>query len=418
MPRVSVLALGLALFGFAPCAALAQEPPEEVPRGATVADRPRPDYDPPGVRAGSFLIFPELAVQEQYESNIFATENNERADLITAIIPSIRVKSDWNNHAVSFLGDATVVKYADNDSEDFVDRTFGADGRLDIRRDARLFGGAAYRVRHEERSSPDNVAAAVEPIEYTVYSAVVGGEKEFNRLGFRLDNIFERYEFQDATNGFGQTIDQSGRDRNQFDVRLRTSYDLMPMRQVYLVTGYNRRDYNRDVDAGGVDRDSHGYTAGPGFRYDIDGIVFFDLFLGVRRQEFADPRLNSVTGVVGDGRVTWNVTRLTTITGTVTRDLRETSVAGSSAYFATRSELRADHELLRNVLLNARIGYQRDDFEDIDRTDNYYSAGAGAKYLINRNFVASAGYGYRQRESDRTSDFVDHTFTVRLTSHF
>ena len=410
--------VGLALLGLVPGATLAQEPPEEVPRGATVANRPRPDYDAAGVRAGSFLIFPDLALQEQYESNVFATTNNERADLITSIIPSLRVKSDWNNHSLSFLGDATVVKYADNDAEDFVDRTFGVDGRVDILRDARLFGGAAYRVRHEERSSPDNVAAAAEPIEYTVYSAVVGGEKEFNRLGFRLENIFERYSYQDATSLLGQTIDQSGRDRNQLDVRLRSSYEFMPLRQVYLITGYNRRDYNRDVDAGGVDRDSHGYTVGPGFKYDLNGIVFIDLFAGVRHQNFADPRLDSVTGVVAEGRVTWNVTRLTTITGTVTRDLRETTVAGSSAYFVTRGELRADHELRRHVLLNAKLEYERDDFEGIDRTDNYYVAGIGGKYLINRYLGASGGYGYRQRDSNTGSDFVDHTFTVRLSSHF
>lgn len=393
---------------------------EEIPRGATVANRPRPDYDPGGLRAGGFLFFPDLVVQEQYESNIFATPNNERADLITTVIPSLRVKSDWNNHALSFFGDTVVNKYYDNGDEDYMDHTVGIDGRLDIRRDARVFGGVAYRVRHEERSSPDNVQAADSPIEYNVASAIVGGEKEFNRLQFRLENVFERYSFVDAENQLGQPIDLSNRDRNQYNVTLRTAYELQPLRQVYLLTGYNRRDYNRDINSGGVDRDSQGFTVGPGIRYDIDGVIFLDLFAGYRRQDFADPTLRTVNGVVGEGRLTWNVTKLTTVTALVSRDLRESTLVGASSYFATRAALTVDHELWRNLLLNGRVEYERDSYQgSIDRTDNYYVAGVGAKYLINRYLAASGGYGYRERSSDaNNADFVDHTVTLRLGVHY
>lgn len=409
-------AIAVALFGDGPAQAQLMPPN---PQGETIATRPRPDYDAVGVRAGSFLVLPRVSLQETYNSNIFATPANERADLITTVAPSIDLRSDWNNHAVNFHADAAAAKYLDNGGEDFVDRGFSIDGRLDVRHDARLFGAAGYRVLHEARSSPDNVAAADAPIEYSVYGVRGGGEKTFNRFGFRLDGSAERYSYQDGQTALGMPIDQSGRDRNQYDVRLRSSYEFMPTRSIYLLTGYNRRAYERALDNSGFDRDSHGVTVGPGLRYDLGGLVLVDLFAGWRRQDIADARLGSVNAAVAAARVSWNVTRLTTVTGSVLRDLNETTVANASSYIATRAELRVDHELLRNLVLDARLGVEQDDFSGIERIDTYHLAGVGAKYLVNRLFSVSGGYGYRERSSDALgSDFVEHTMSVRLNTQF
>ncbi len=391
----------------------------QAPQGDTIATRSRPDYDAAGLRAGSFLVLPKLSVQESYNSNIFATPTDERADLVTTFLPSIGVRSDWNNHAINFYADVAAAKYVDNGGEDFVDRGVAMDGRLDIRRDARIFGAASYRVLHEPRSSPDNVTAADAPFEYTLYGVRGGGEKTFNRFGLRLDGVAERYSYQDAQSQMGAPIDQSGRDRNQYDVRLRSSYELMPLRSVYLVTGYNRRAYERGSDNSGFDRDSHGVTVGPGLRYDINGILLVDLFAGWRRQEFSDRRLKTVDAAVAEARLAWNVTRLTTISAGLLRDLSETTIANASSYIATRLELRADHELRRNVLVDARLAYEQDSFEGIERTDNYYAAGIGAKYLVSRILSVSGGYGFRERNSDAANtDFTEHSVSVRLNTQF
>lgn len=391
----------------------------QTPQGDTIATRSRPDYDAAGIRAGSFLVLPKLSVQETYNSNIFATPTDERADLVSTFLPSIDVRSDWNNHAIGFHADAAAAKYLDNGGEDFVDRGAKMDGRLDILRDARIFGAASYRVLHEPRSSPDSVTAADAPIEYTLYGIRGGGEKTFNRLGLRLDGTAERYSYQDARSQAGMQLDQSGRDRDQYDVRLRGSYELMPLRSVYLVTGYNRRAYEHDSDTNGFDRDSHGVTIGPGLRYDINGILLVDLFAGWRRQVFSDRRLKTVDVAVAEARVAWNVTRLTTISAGLLRDLSETTITNASSYIATRVELRADHELRRNVLVDARLAYEQDSFEGIERTDNYYAAGLGGKYLVNRSLSVSGGYGFRERSSHAANtDFTEHSVSVRLSTQF
>ena len=55
---------------------------------------------------------------------------------------------------------------------------------------------------------------------------------------------------------------------------------------------------------------------------------------------------------------------------------------------------------MRNVILSADAGWIRDDFSGIDRIDDTLLLGAGASYLINRNFSLNANYGFSKRWSD------------------
>src|SRR5258708_24184918 len=89
-------------------AALAQD---EVQRGDTVTTRPRPDYDPLGIRLGSFLLFPQFGLQESFDSNIFATQNAAKGDFITSLDPSLDLRSNWNNHALNFHADSHSTLY-------------------------------------------------------------------------------------------------------------------------------------------------------------------------------------------------------------------------------------------------------------------------------------------------------------------
>jgi len=389
--------------------------PTEVDRGDTVMGRKRPDYDPVGVRLGGFFLFPDLSVQESYNSNVFATNRNEKSDFITSIEPTLDLRSNWNNHALNLHADSRVVRYADFDDENFTDYTLGADGRLDVLRDFRLFAGAGYQVRHEPRSSPDN-QGGTEPTEYSVLGGNLGAEKDFNRLSLRWDGKAEQYRYDNVRNASGTTIDQSGRDRDQYETGLRAGYEIGPLRQVYVLGTYNTREYDKLTS--GFNRDSDGYLMALGAQYDLTGIIFLDAYAGYRKQNYDDRRLKEMDGWASGVKVTWNVTRLTTVTGTLDRDIEETTQANSPGYFQTRAELRADHELLRNLILTGSLGYQNDAFEGISRDDDYYLAGLGAKYLINRNFSLSGGYSFRTRESNvPNSDFDENVVMLRLSSH-
>ena len=69
-----------------PDLALAQAGAEDP--NVTVANRNRPDYEPLGIRAGSFLVFPELGIQEAYSDNIGFDEDDEDSDFTCLLYTS------------------------------------------------------------------------------------------------------------------------------------------------------------------------------------------------------------------------------------------------------------------------------------------------------------------------------------------
>lgn len=398
-----------------------QTPEEEVLRGDTVLTRPRPDYDPIGQRIGGFILYSDLDVQQSYNSNVFYTPSSPKGDWITAVNPSIDLKSNWNVHALNFHGDIDNVTYWKFHQNNFFDYSLGTDGRLDVYNDARLYGGVGYAIRHLPLYSPNNIPNTQAPVQYSDLSGNVAGEKEFNRLAFRLDANYDAYRYSDAvlSSAVGGGISrQSLQDYDDKRLGLRTSYELTPGRQVYVLTAGDWRDYKNSADLSGFNRTSRGYTVAVGARYDITGVTFIDGYVGYREQFYDDARLQTMKGPAAGLQVTWNVTRLTTVTGSVTRDIEETILSGASGYFATLAQVKVDHELLRNLLLNANVGYENDDFVGISRTDSYYLAGVGAKYLISHNFWISGGYNFAHRDSSAAgTNFDDHIFFGRISAH-
>jgi hypothetical protein len=397
--------------------------PDEVPRGETVAERPHPDYDPLGERIGSFILYPNLTLGEAFNSNILGTKTSPLSDFISSIQPSVDLKSDWNNNALNFHADDSLQKYAEHPDQDYNDYTLSSDGRIDVQRDTQLFGGIGYSVRHEPVYSPNNpgvispLLTTIIPEQYSDLAANAAVQKTFNRLSIRLDANYDKFDFANVTSATGVPVEMHLENYNQELLTFKTSYEIAPLRTVYVLGTYDWRNYEFPVDLTGVNRTSQGYTAAAGFSYDLTGITFLDLYAGYLRQNYIAPLVDAA-GPTGGAKLTWNVTRLTTVTATAARGVAETILPGASSYLATTAQLRVDHELLRNLILDGNVGYEGDQFQGVSRTDKYYSAGVSAKYLINRHFWVSLGYTFLARNStDSAVDFNQSIVLLSFSAH-
>ena len=231
--------------------------------GETVTSRQRPELDPLGIRAAGFLIYPSLAVGEQYNDNIFADDTGEVDDFITFIRPGVKVNSDWNNHALNFRADANIGKYADNGDEDFEDYAFGTDGRLDITRNQSLFANALYSHLHQNRGDPDDPQGRNQG-EYDLYTVTGGYNHTFNRLSVRLEGTGVGYDYDNITADDGSTIIQDDRDRTDAIGTLRAAYELSPGYSAFLLGSYINRSYDIERDQDGTQRSSDGYEVAVG----------------------------------------------------------------------------------------------------------------------------------------------------------
>jgi hypothetical protein len=409
--RVATLLSGCAMAVAATLTA-AEAQAQEPRRGESVFERPRPDYDPLGVRAGGFLVFPRIELGEAYNDNIFADDDDEEDDFITVVRPEVDVESNWGRHALNLRTGAEAGFYLDNEDENFLDGFALLDGRLDVVRETFIFGGLGWRHRHEDRGSPDDVAGE-EPTEYDMYSANLGAFRGRGRISARLDGNVDHFDFHDVDAAGGGEIDQDDRDRVQYLLTGRVGYEYLPDTEAFVRVSGRMRNYE-EVDENGLDRDSVGYAAVIGTDLDFTGKVSGEVFVGYQHTTYDDEELNDIDGLAAGGSLLWNITGLTSLRGFLEVSTEETTQANASGYLATRLGASVEHELLRNVLLGAGLTVGRDDYEGIDREDDIFTGLLSARYLINRNFYAGAEFTHRTRNSDTADEFSQNVILFRV----
>jgi hypothetical protein len=383
----------------------AQEPDPNVP----VTARPRPDYDPLGIRAGGFLIYPSTSVSGSYNDNILATNDDEQDDFIFTVSPQIAVRSNFPRHSLNFAVQSDVGRYVDHTDEDFWDFGAAMAGRLDITRNNRLTGSINAGREHEARDDPDDPGADVsrEPVKYWVYGGTAGFEQDFNRFNFGLLGTFERNDYEE------EDANEDVRDANLYGARLRTGYFISPRINTFLQGGYEREQ--RDA-SNRSQRDNNVYSAGVGTAIDFTGLLFGEAVVGWATQEFDDSQFQGSSGFTYGVNLTWNPTQLTSLRLDGVGGYEPSDVGASN--LTHQIGLRVDHELLRNVLIGGGVSYTRDDFQDSGgRVDNRYDVGPDITYLLNRYLSVGAGYVFTKQDSDdNQEEFTRNLITLRLTA--
>lgn len=377
-------------------------------RGQIVTERQRPEYLPQGTRVGSFRFLPEVAVEELFNDNIYATKNAKKSDSITIFRPKLALRSDWRNNALNFMVKSAHGIYADHNDENFNDYLLQADGRVDVTRNTRLAALASYAGLHEERGSPNDVGTQKDPVEFKVRTLQGEVFHRINRV--KLDAIYSNQDFKydDGQTTAGAKTDNAIRDRMDNEIVGRISYETTPTTDVFIQGGYIDHNYNNRSN-----RDSQGYSLYGGLRGDVTGKLFGDIYAGYIWQNYDSNAYKDYSGFGFGMNGYWNITSLTTITGNLGREVQETRIAGAASYVGTRAHLSLDHELRRNIILSANAGYDRDEYQGINRDDDIWTFGGGAKYLVNRHFQLYANYNYINRNSNLNgNDYTQNRFLV------
>lgn len=391
---------------------------EDLPQGETVTTRARPELDALGVHAGSFFIFPSLRQDFTYNDNVFATDGNEESDVIYSLQPNVTVKSDWNQHSLNLSAGADLGFYFDETDENFQDYQAAISGSVDVTKSTRIRANGGYFHQHEARGNPDDVGGA-EPTELDRYRAGGSASHRFNRVAVTAGGNFERVDYDDVDAVGGGKIDNDDRDRSIYSPALEVGYQILPQYVAFVRGEGEVVRYTRSLDRNGFNRDSDGFRVVGGAKIDITNVIFGDVFAGYGKQSYDDSNFDSIDGFIFGGDMKWNPTRLTTVGLKLDRQLTETITASSSGYVSSGVGLRVDHELLRNLILNAFFGYRRDEFDGISRDDDNFRAGVGANYAMNRYFILNARYAYRKRDSNTTgNDFSQNTVSGSVTARW
>lgn len=386
-------------------------------RNVSVLQRPRPEYDPQGIRAGSFIIRPKLETYLGWSDNVFAIQKEdneqfgEQDDYYFILRPSVRAESDWSRHAVVLGAYVEATRHADFDENDVFNGGAFADGRLDIKRNLAVVGGASYDVLHESRKMTNTAFLSEYPVRYDLGASYLGVEHELGRIRYRGRLNYKSFDYDDAESFLtGAPIDQDYRDREEYSVLLQGGFAVTRDASAFLRGTYRRREYDM-LAPGLLDRDSDGYKLETGIDFDITRLMRGSVAIGYMQEEFDDPAFDTIDGVSLDGGIEWFPSERATVRLEAGRDVLASPLADAGGYIASDALVGVDYELFRNIILSATAGYGTDDYENVDREAERYGASLGATWLINR--LLSAGVTYTYENQDVSGVDADNSVFVR-----
>jgi hypothetical protein len=391
----SCLAVALLAVGLPATAAHAQRvSPQEVQRGVTVETRPRPDFDPFGVRLGGFRLDGFLEGGAGYDSNVFGRKRSVQGDGYATETGNVTLGSDWTRHAVGASANIDSRQFFDRRELSWTDWNVGGFGRYDF--DARTNVEARYRHSREHLDVYNfdvQSAGIFKPVPFDSDEVQVSGTTRFNRLGLTGIGLYKTFRFEDVDiNGQRQFTSL-----NSFDTvigAVGASYAFTPGRFVTATVRLQDISYEKSVSRG---RDSFTWVALLGFEYDFDGVWAGRIGVGYQQRDYNSPQFKTLEGPALEGRLSWSPTQLTTVTLNVARTIEESIRQDAVSYQRTSAGLRVDHEFLRNVLLGAEIRADRREYARPSEQATDGVVQLSARYLLNRSVSVSGTYAYNRR---------------------
>jgi hypothetical protein len=433
--RILLAAAGFALVA-TDAAAQADPTPVQAPGGVGPTKREEPgvrtpsseaaSYEPKGMPVGSFRLFPQLELDEAYNSNVYATQTGQVGSFIQYIKPTLDLRSDWSRHMLNFYGKGNFGLYSVDSMNNFFDYGFGSTGRYDITdRDWNVYGGASFNHAHEDRGSPNSTATAGQPVTtYNQISANGGYFQRFNRLSVRLDGRLDNYAYLNP--GLGPSagsIYNFDRNRTEYRESMRVGYEFSPGFEVWTRGTINQRRYFYFVDTQGFAHDSNGYDVVGGVAVDLGGITSFEAFAGYLQQIYYDPRYPQVAaptfGLIGY----WNPLRELSIRPFVQRTVQESSLTSTSAYLSTAMGVDAEYAFRPNIKALGHFDYSIADYNAVsgtsNRLDQYFTFRADVTYMLTENFFIGPRYQYLNRVSNVSgSSYDQNLIMLRLGTRF
>jgi hypothetical protein len=386
-------------------------------RNVSVLERRRPDYTAEPIHIGTLELMPRIAVGAGYDDNLYAQPNDEIGDAYVRIRPRFSLVRPSPNLKLSLDGELDLLRHADRSSENTTQYSVNAGALYTISRSDTLNLTARYGRYSQERVSPDSPTQASRPVRFTVNGGTATYTHVFNRLRVRGVVDVENRNYRDSLTPGGEELDQDFRDHTTYTGTAIGEYALSPSVALFVAGSVNKRDY-RERTGPVAARDSKGFDLAAGASFELGRKARGSLRLGYLHQDYRPAEFEDVSGLLVRGELAYFLTPLVTITGTIDRGVKETGVSGATGFLATNMTLRADYELLRNLIISAGGELEKRDFNNIDRRDDRWTWRGSASYLVSKRLALRFDVQRRTQSSwgfNAGREFADNRVSVGVT---
>jgi hypothetical protein len=366
---------------------------------------PDDPYAALGIRSGGMTYFPAVELIGGYDTNPARTPGAKGASLYS-IAPELLAQSNWSVHELKAELRGSYTGYNPDTTPTLSRPNFNGkvDGRIDVTRDTRVDLGTRLLVATDNPGSPNLEAGLAKLPVFTRFGGNAGLGHKFNRLDVSIKADAERTVYQNSTLTDGTSASNEDRNYNQFGGTLRGGYELSPGLTPFVEVGADTRRHDRNADFSGYQRDSKGLTGKVGSTFELSRLLVGEVAVGYTRRTYEDPRLNNLSGLIGNASLVWTVTALTSVKLSAASTVGESTIPGVSGVLYRDVGLQVDHSFRRWLIGSAKIGFGMDTYKGADvitgidpicgcvvtspgggdRQDKRYSAGLGLTYKLSR----------------------------------
>lgn len=390
--------------------------PEGVPgygteQGVTVQSRARPDFEPLGIRIDTSTIRPQLGMSAGYDNNIFGGSSHRGAWEI-ATQPSMLASVERSLGSAGLYLSANDVHFLGEPTQNRTDGSAFFGGTINLGTD-KLTLGAGYLSQHEDRTALDALPSD-RPVAFTVENFRASYDAVFGRITATPSVEVNQFQFANTTI-FSQPVSEAARDRTRVQSGLTLRYGWMSGRDLLWVNRLVETRYDHPA-AGQPSNNSNAWQSLFGVDYDDDTVWRYRLLGGVEYRQAAAASTASQTTGIAEAEITWSPTGMTTLRASAFRGIEDAAQTGLSSYTYSTAQLRADHELLRNVVLTGAATVRQATFNQTGGQQLGLGFDAGASWLIDRNLRLSLTYDYTDvRNAHLSAGTVAGDYTRSLT---
>lgn len=400
-------------------AAITQETnPAADAEGKNDTQRVDDSYQPRGVEMGKFLLFPAIEMDTSWTNNVFATKDDVKSDRFLRVTPSVRLRSRFTRHELNLYGELEKFAFDRYTNDDRLNGTVTADGKLDIEKGWEATSTISYVDKAEDRSSPD-VTQGLHPANTYTLSGQANTRLQQGRMIYQAGVSFSQINIANAIRGNGGIIDNSGRDRKEYEATGRVGYEMFPNYYALVEGAVNSRDYDNRAPGLNFKRSSDGYRIESGVGIDVTDLIRGDFLVGYMTQNYDYPGFSDPSGFSFRARFNWTPSRLTVIVPSFERAVQETVRSGTSGIVRTGAGLTVRHEFARNFVATFIGNVAYENYESSPDDSWSYDARLRGIYALSREFYLGAEARYRKRDTDSgNSSYNQTTLMFRVGARY
>jgi hypothetical protein len=376
--------------------------------GVTVLSRPRPAYEPAGIRVGDFIIYGNAAEAVGYDSNPTG-EPQARPSLLQQTEAAVRVQSDWGRNSLYLTGGVNNWRYPAQPQQSITDWNTKLGGTYDIGRDQLALDISHITAAETPRDLNNPLLTA--PVPYSVNTGRVGYTLQFGQFALIPGVEFDAWRYNNAEQD-GVPVVLNYQSRNTVTGSLVGRYQASDRRSLLvIVRGMHDHFVTPLPDL--PNRDYDGVDVLVGVEYDTGGVWRYRALVGYQTRLYASSAFQTLSGPTAEANVIWQPTGLTTVTASALHTIAESPLTINTSYTLTQGRVTIDHELRRNVLLQARAEIDTAVYPQNAGHATLWTAGFSATWLMNRRLRLVASYDYSTRLSGASS-YVENVALLRL----